>query len=223
LAEFLHDKGAVFEKRHFKLFTFSRLLGRFRLKGKEIAFQGPVSLWVASPLVKILESFASHFVKKEKIKLGNSYLRPTGVEVAFSEEMKGPVFVKTLSPITVYSTLQSVEGKKKTYYYSPFESDFSQLVKKNLAKKYSLIKEENSLNKKNTSDRGDSFLIKPMKVSNRNEHIIFFKGTVIKAWSGIYKMDGPTEYLQVAFDTGLGAKNSQGFGMIEKYCFREMS
>ena len=69
LADSLHDEGARFEKRHFKLFTFSKLFGRFHLRGKEIAFRGPVSFWVASPLVKVLESFASHVVKKEKIPL----------------------------------------------------------------------------------------------------------------------------------------------------------
>jgi len=35
--------------------------------------------------------------------------------------------------------------------------------------------------------------------------------------SGIYEIDGSEELLQVAFDAGLGSKNSQGFGMIEKY------
>jgi len=31
------------------------------------------------------------------------------------------------------------------------------------------------------------------------------------------EIDGSEELLQVAFDAGLGSKNSQGFGMIEKY------
>lgn len=29
--------------------------------------------------------------------------------------------------------------------------------------------------------------------------------------------EGSPELIKVAFDCGLGAKNSQGFGMIEKY------
>ena len=211
LAKSLHDKGSTFEKRHFKLFTFSRLLGRFKPRGKDISFSGPVSLWLASPSVNILESFATHLVKKEKIKLGNSYLRPVGVEVSISEKMKSPLITKALSPITVYSTLQSGNGKKKTYYYSPFEDDFSELIRENIIKKYII------LNGENTPAKEAEFSIKPVNVSKRNEHIILFKGTVIKAWSGIYQLDGASELLQIAFDTGLGSKNSQGFGMIEKY------
>lgn len=53
--------------------------------------------------------------------------------------------------------------------------------------------------------------------STRNQHIIMFKKTVIKVWSGIYKLSGPTGLMRLAFDTGLGAKNPQGFGMIEKW------
>ena len=179
---------------------------------RNISFFGPVSLWIASPSVNILESFASHLVKKEKIRMGDSYLRPVGVEVSISEKMKSPLIIKALSPITVYSTLQSGNGKKKTYYYSPFEDDFSKLIRENVIKKYIILNEEN------TRAKEAEFSIKPVKVSKRNEHIVLFKGTVIKAWSGIYQLDGSSELLQIAFDTGLGSKNSQGFGMIEKYC-----
>jgi CRISPR-associated endoribonuclease Cas6 len=48
----------------------------------------------------------------------------------------------TLSPITVYSTLYTAEGKKKTYYFSPYEQEFSQLVSINLARKYRAYKGE---------------------------------------------------------------------------------
>jgi CRISPR-associated endoribonuclease Cas6 len=212
----LHNEGSKFEKRHFKLFTFSRLLGRFEPRGRGIAFKGPISLWIASPLVKILESFASHLVKKGKVKLGDSYLRPTGVEVSFAEEPANSVMVRTLSPITAYSTLRAGDGKKKTYYYSPFEAEFSKLIGENLLKKYTF------LNNRPPPGNDQSFTIKPEKVSNRNQHIIMFKDTVIKAWSGIYRLEGSPELIQIAFDTGLGSKNSQGFGMIEKYIPRRL-
>jgi len=47
--------------------------------------------------------------------------------------------------------------------------------------------------------------------------IKFQKETVIKTWSGIYPLKGLIELIKLAFDWGLGAKNSQGFGMIEKW------
>jgi CRISPR-associated endoribonuclease Cas6 len=57
--------------------------------------------------------------------------------------------------------------------------------------------------------------IKPLRVNKRNEVIAIFKGTVIKGWTGIYELQLPEPYFSLAYDAGLGSKNSQGFGMVE--------
>jgi CRISPR-associated endoribonuclease Cas6 len=210
LAEKVHSQGFAFEKRQFRLFTFSRLLGSFQRNQDTIFYQNTISLWVASPLTEILESFASHLARKGKIKLGTSYCRITGIEVPFKEEYDNSVTVKMLSPVTAYSTLLTLDKKRKTYYYSPFEEDFKRICHQNLLKKYQILNNK-------ALDSNINFSIIPERVSKRNEHIIMYKGTVIKAWSGIYRLEGSPELIKVAFDCGLGAKNSQGFGMIEKY------
>lgn len=38
---------------------------------------------------------------------------------------------------------------------------------------------------------------------------------MIKGWLGIYEKDGDPRLLKLAYSAGLGAKNSQGFGMID--------
>jgi len=52
-------------------------------------------------------------------------------------------------------------------------------------------------------------------VSNRNLVVANFKGTWIKGWTGLYELNLPEPYFTIAYDTGLGAKNSQGFGMVD--------
>ncbi len=210
IAEKVHNEGFIYEKRSFRLFTFSRLFGEFENSGENLIFKNNCVLYIASPVTKILESFATSLAKKGNIKIGNNNLQVSSIEVLFSRKYESPVYVKTLSPITVYSTLLTKEGKKKTYYYTPFEEEFNRQIRDNLLKKYA------ALFGKNTTQNFD-FHIAPEKVSKRNEHIIFYKYTVIKAWSGIYKIGGANELLEVAFDCGIGAKNSQGFGMIEVY------
>lgn len=39
--------------------------------------------------------------------------------------------------------------------------------------------------------------------------------TLIKGWVGRYKLSGDKELLKFALNTGLGGRNTQGFGMIE--------
>jgi CRISPR-associated endoribonuclease Cas6 len=113
---------------------------------------------------------------------------------------------KMLSPMTMYSTLSRPDGKSKTYYYSPFEREFSSLMESNARKKYELV------SKKAPNDL--RLEVVPEKVNKGNEKIMKYKGTVIKAWTGIYHMRGSPELLRTAYECGLGAKNSQGFGMI---------
>ncbi|NSW80643.1 MAG: CRISPR-associated endoribonuclease Cas6, partial [Chthonomonadetes bacterium] len=54
-------------------------------------------------------------------------------------------------------------------------------------------------------------------VNKRNEHIVFYKDTVIKAWSGVYEVSLPEPLFRMAMDAGLGSKNSQGFGCMGIY------
>jgi CRISPR-associated endoribonuclease Cas6 len=45
--------------------------------------------------------------------------------------------------------------------------------------------------------------------------ILEYRGTVIKGWTGLFKLDLPEPFFLLAYDSGLGSKNSQGFGMVE--------
>ena len=51
----------------------------------------------------------------------------------------------------------------------------------------------------------------------KNYHPIIYKGSYIKAYSGIYELYGSDELKQFAYDVGFGERNCQGFGMFEIY------
>lgn len=211
LARKVHDQGFVdiSTKRAFKLFTFSRLLPekKAHVKDGRIRFFGTVSLIVCSPLMDFIESFATNLLKSHVLKIGLQRCIVLSVEIESQPEYSERLLVRTLSPITVYSTFETQEGKRKTYYYSPFEKDFDRLLLENLKKKLRSLK--------GLTAEGGS--IKPVKVSSRDERIILYKQTVIKGWDGVFEMRLPPPLFEIAFDCGLGAKNSQGFGCIEAY------
>jgi len=212
LAEWLHNRGYNYGKRRFKLFTFSRLLSRkrnFDPEKKTITFTGPVRLKVGSLDVELLESLAVHLVRHREVKLNGTSCRFTAVEVEMPVKARGPVTVRTLSPIVVYSTLKDASGRKKTYYYNPWEREFQEKILENLKRKWAAFR------KGEDPPPMEGAYIKPVKVSKRNEAIVKFKGTVIKGWTGIYELYLPEPYFSLAYDAGLGSKNSQGFGMVE--------
>jgi CRISPR-associated endoribonuclease Cas6 len=212
LADWLHDEGSPLNKRSFKFFNFSRLMGRFGRQGDRIEFSGPVKLHIGSVHQEILQSLAEHLLRNPVIRFGGQACEVQSIEVEALPALSRPVNVRTLSPITVYSTLSAPDGRKKTYYYSPQERDWGEKLLDNLRRKARAIGwSEGQLA---SLDDGNS-RIRPVRVSNRDLKIIKYQGTVIKAWSGIYQLDLPEPFFLLAYDSGLGSKNSQGFGMVE--------
>ncbi len=207
VAERVHDMGWADGKRHLRLFTFSRLQGRFVRQGDYLNFFGPLSILVASPVEDILESFALNLVKARTVRLGESEVELVSVEVTMPDRYRRPVLLKALSPITAYSTLQTPDGRKKTYYYAPQEPEFGRQVLENLRRKIRTWSGEDI--------PIDGMNFRPVRVSNRNLVVARYKGTIIKGWTGIYELDAPEPYFRMALDAGLGAKNSQGFGFVE--------
>jgi CRISPR-associated endoribonuclease Cas6 len=57
--------------------------------------------------------------------------------------------------------------------------------------------------------------VRPVRVQPRDRKLIYYKGFVVQAWTGQYELKLPPGYLELAYDAGLGGKNSQGFGMVE--------
>jgi len=206
LAEFLHDKGFLFGKRQFKMFAFSRLGGRciFDKANKQFVYKDDLTLYISSPIEKFIEDLANAIVKKGFIVLGKSMLKVTEMAFPARPAIKNDqVRICTLSPITVYSTLMTLDGKKKTYYFSPYEKEFSILINSNVKKKHFLLSGKNI-----KSD----IKIEPSRVK---EVVTSYKGTVVKGWIGHFLLSGSKALIMTAYEAGLGAKNSQGFGMFE--------
>ncbi|WP_353685112.1 CRISPR-associated endoribonuclease Cas6 [Thermodesulfovibrio sp. 3907-1M] len=209
IARELHDRGFKDPetKRRFKFFTFSRLIPEdgSQIKDGRIYLHGNINLVISSPLNDFIQSFAMNLMKSGEFMLAGERMILASVQVEALPEYREKIYVKTLSPITVYSTLNTPDGRKKTYYYSPFEREFEKLIIDNLNKKMRTLMEK-------TAQSGS---VKPFRVSSGNQRVVMYKHTVIKGWDGVFELALPPELFALAFDTGLGAKNSLGFGCIE--------
>ena len=67
LADFLHNKGYLADGRSFKLFTFSRLNGRYILGNGNISFEYPVNFTISSPVGNLLSEFANCLLKRKNL------------------------------------------------------------------------------------------------------------------------------------------------------------
>ncbi|MEM3191342.1 MAG: CRISPR-associated endoribonuclease Cas6 [Candidatus Parvarchaeota archaeon] len=205
LADFLHQWGFSYGKRSFKLFTFSRLLGEYRIEDKKIHYSEYASLLVSSPIQRFIKELADGILKNGGMKVGTTKLNAYNIKFPAKPEMSSPIRGRTLSPITVYTTLLTKEGDKKTYYYSPYEDEFNVAISTNAKRKVYILRERNIKS---------NLTFKPYKMK---EVIMDYKGTVVKGWYGYFELRGSKSLISITYDAGLGSKNSEGFGMYEVF------
>lgn len=207
LRSYLHEHGFALEKRRFKLFTFSRLMGRaarYDQAAGRLLLTPPLRLVICSPIPFILQELGTGFLRQGRVRLGETHLEVKEMATAAPRVIQNTLRVRMLSPLVTYSTLDNANGWKYTYYYSPFEPRFTELVANNLAKKHLLVY--------GRPTRTDDFAIRPVRVGDRDLKVTRYKETIVKGWMGEYELSGDPDLLQVALDAGLGSKNSQGYG-----------
>lgn len=206
LARFLHDRGFAGGGRSFKLFTFSRLLGKYRLDrvNKKIAFPEGARLVISSPIKEFCTSLMGCMLGDGLIYLAHVPVRVEGIHALKPEVSGTSVSVDLLSPVVVYSTFDKPEGGKYTCYFQPGESEFAGQLGDNLRKKYAAY----------YGRPAPEGAVKVRTLNRPQQNITMYKQTVIKGYSCRLNLTGPQELLQMAVDAGLGAKNPQGFGCL---------
>lgn len=207
MAEFVHNRGFRYENRAFRLFTFSRLIGPFRRDGDQLKFIGPIRLWVSSPIRPIVEELASTWLHLGALQVGEERLVVEAVDLEATPDIGTTAVVRTLSPVTAYETLRAADGRAKTYYYAPTEREFGLLCAANARRKLLALGGQ--------VDESTALTVTPAGRQRHRQAIISYKGTVIKAWHGAFRLSGQPELLRAVIDAGLGSKNAQGFGMVE--------
>lgn len=207
--EFLHHTGYREGNKVFRLFTYSRLQGKFRMNQQsgQISFQSPVEIIVSSAVEQFITDLAETLIKSDSNSLGRNRVEVKSISVHRDIKFNNEVKIKMLSPTVAYTTLQN-DDIKYTYYISPWKKQFVDIASKNLLTKHEIIhgfKPENQELK----------IIPNGNQEKKFEKTLNYKGTIIKGYAGIYWLKGSPELIKVAYDTGLGSKNSQGFGCWE--------
>lgn len=203
LAKELHDSIS------FKFFTFSQINVHERKIGKKgiLSIDGYLDFQISSPNDYLIKSLVEGFLNDLTINFNGEQLFIEKIELLKMPEIGEEIKVKTLSPIIV-RTKKEVEGKLKIWDLSPADPLFFKNLENNLIKKY------NSFN--NTEKSFDLNITSEMNLVKR-KRIIIEKNNV-KTYNRAYNMDlilnGDKEILKFGYNTGLGEKNSIGFGMI---------
>lgn len=203
---FLHDRGYRNRKRCFKLYTFSELIGKHTYDtGKQkLVFGGKIQLYLSFYTDESLGLVLKNIEIKKPLCLGENLLELYDCEVV--QEIYTDCQVKTVSPVTIHSTFELADGRKKTYYYNPYEKDFSEMIRKNLLRKYEAFYSKMPQN--------DEFKISPAKGRKIRETSFCYNRFFIKGWCGNFYLSGSEELIRMALLAGIGARNGIGLGCV---------
>jgi CRISPR-associated endoribonuclease Cas6 len=171
-----------------------------------VNLSSPCWFLVGSPEEQILQELAQSLLHSGEGRLGNNAVRVTSVALlaspTFLPDQVNTVSVRTMSPITVYKT----DETRHTTYFSPHDAAFAAYIRGNARRKFTAyVGHEPDLT---------GFDIVPL---DPRDHpvTIDFKGTMIRGYTGWFRLSGQGELLRFLYDAGLGSKNSEGCGMIE--------
>lgn len=207
-ASFLHEIGFRKGKRTFKLFTFSRLFGqhKIQLNTKTIVFYNEISWHVSTVLPELTQQLGEYFLLQKDVYLGGQSMEIQSVKMEEYEVKISEIEIEMLSPLTVYSTYEMVDGTQKTQYFHPFDEVFSHLIEANFRNKYEAYYGESPQ---------ERLLIEPLHVTKKHKVVTTFKNHYITGWQGIYRLRSAPKNLTFLLQTGIGGRNSQGFGMFK--------
>jgi len=209
---FLHDRGFIADGKQFRLFTFSSLCGRVLERTSfGLLMQSPIELLCSSPVPEFVRGVTEGALQVGVLRIGEIELPVGRVETLPDPEFSSRMLFRPLSPITVSTGRVDPDGKMRATYLSPEEPAFFEHLANNLIRKYE------ALNGQPPDNPGVKFRLASelMPARGRLSKLIDIKGIKVRGWLVPIQAEGNPELLHLAYETGLGEKNSAGFGMME--------
>lgn len=199
--DFFHDHGYGTD-RIFKMFVYSELLGKYKIVNKHLVFTQPVIFYISSISSNMLNELYLYFNTHEYIFFNDIPLKILNADpvtdIIYSENQT--YVLKTISPIVSYKT----DDTGFTTFYCPGENEFEEALRINLKRKYV------TLFKKEIDEPFDI-----LKIEKCKKTIVKYKKFIYQAYIMTMKVHVGDEYFKLLMHTGLGSRNSAGFGMMQ--------
>ncbi len=221
-AEWLHGNGFRMENgKQFKLFTFSRLKPeKFRIlrQSNQLELLSDKTEWQISFLPEhSTQKFVEGLFQKRVFEVGNKQsvvkFQVDRIELLPSPEFTDTMTFETLSPVSVSRRLE--DGRDA---YPLNGEDFSsspwvrERLMQNLLDKYEAFH--------GTPYEGERFF-DMMTLTEPKSALVTIKAdtpqeTKVRGFMCRLALHCPAELMRIAYESGLGEGNSQGFGCLEK-------
>ncbi len=205
-ADFLHDTGYMDGVHSFKLFVFSTLHGNHSIDQGRIVYRDQIHLEIRSPKTEFCNILMQALQSSHSLELGHKRIRLSECAFTIKAIDTDSIRIRMLSPLSLSTTYRENE-RKKTRYISPTDSEFANALQQNTTSKYRA-----TYNKEPISP----VTLDILSLTEDDRYVTKFNNHIfITGWNGLYQLSGDPSLLTFLYDSGLGSRNSQGFGMFE--------
>ena len=185
-----------------KPFTFSVRFPQYKgIDGNKVLCGNMISLIFSSCEESLVTAFYNGLRAQQKIIIGENYPITFELEhiqlLPLKRIQTNKVLFRTISPILVNDKGSNLD------YLSPAKPEFARAFK-------FIVAEQANNFKIPCSEEMIDFEINAMKklpLSHYNQ--------TMTSWLGEFVLQAPANVLQLVYDTGIGVRRSQGFGMLE--------
>jgi len=185
-----------------KPFTFSVRFPQYKgIEGNKMLCGNKISLLFSSDEEILVTAFYNGLRAKKKIIIGENYPITFELEhiqlLPLKRIQTNKVLFRTISPVLVNDKGSNLN------YLSPANPEFARAFKfiiAELANNFKIPCTEEMIN-------FEINVMKKLPLSHYNQ--------TMTSWLGEFVLEAPANVLQLVYDTGIGVRRSQGFGMLE--------
>lgn len=201
-SDFWHDNGFG-EIAKYKGFCFGKLEGKYRIdKGNiKIHFENHIYLEVRSAVFEFIDAFQRAIERHPFITLYDTRIDIIGASLSNLHLTDKITTFSLVTPTVIHQGLE--DGH--TRYFSPEEDEFYIRLCNNLKKKYETI----------TGHPADEIALRP--TGEFRKTVTKYKNFYITGYTGQMDAKSSLKILEFLYNTGLGEKNSQGFGFVKVF------
>ena len=191
--------GGYSSSHIYKAFIFGALEGKHTVTDGRFVFADELSFEFRSPVFDLFDAFGRSFDQSPYFRLFDCLYKVVRTDIGNVHFTDGEILFSANSPVTVFSTMP--DGK--TVFFEPGSDEFLEYILLNYRNKYAAI------------IGGEAPAIDLTPLPPHRKIVTRYKKTWINAFKGNYLISGSSSALEFIYNTGLGAKNSQGFGMLD--------
>ena len=210
-ASWLHDNGFANDNKRFKMFVFSNLFPQCKAIGDRMCIlSDTMYLYLSFLPDKSTEEFVKGIFLDNILLLGDDkskvQFQVENIEALVTPSLDNCEF-QTLSPVSI--SIKREDGSIE--YVSPEKEGYDRILINNLKEKYLAFTGK-------SFDGDDSYefeLLSPAK-----SRLITIKAntssmTRVKGFNYLFKLKTDDTLMRIMYESGLGEKNSVGFGMVD--------